>query len=213
MKTLPVALGILVLVSCSTVSSQTLKLGIGGGASVIQSPDYFTTDISQAGLGFGTSYSIGGKAKLSLPAVPAILVGQVSYLFMSGNGTFNNRLYVPQTQGDIQTKTHMLSIGVGVEWVVLPGPVAPYLGADFLLSSVGELSYKVENSSGMNEYLSGGGTRYGIGLGAGAQFSVTPSIDLDIGGKYNLNSLFGKDTGESNFNTVGITATVLFSIM
>jgi hypothetical protein len=128
MKTSPVVIGILALFCCSSGLSQSLKVGLGGGAAFIQSPEGFTRDISQVGMGFGMSYAIGGEAKSALLAVPLTLVGHVSYLSMSGSGTFNNPVFVPAMQGSIETKTHVLSIGLGGEWTLMPGPIAPYVG-------------------------------------------------------------------------------------
>jgi hypothetical protein len=85
--------------------------------------------------------------------------------------------------------------------------------ADFLIGSFGKLCYTATNSAGTNEYLSGGGTRYGVGLGVGAQISLLPTIDIDVSGRYNFNSLLGKSAAEENLNTIGITANVLITIL
>ena len=55
--------------------------------------------------------------------------------------------------------------------------------------------------------------RYGFGVGVGARFSVTPTINIDVSAKYNFNSVFGKGDFETDCHAVGIRAYVLFTIM
>jgi hypothetical protein len=170
MKILPALTGMLMVVICSTGFSQDLKLGFGGGPTFVQYVEgrAYAMDISLGGLGFGLSYSISGKAELSFPESPFSLVGRVSYLSMSGSGTLTSPGIYSQGTGNVETKLHFWSIGVGGEWKILQGPVAPFAGANVLLESFNNASYKLTNSAGSNEYLHGRGTAPGVGLEIGA---------------------------------------------
>lgn len=213
MKSRPVVTGILLVLTCSTGLSQSLTLGVGGGTAIVQNTDgkSYTRDISQGGLGLGLSYSFGAMANLSFPKSPFSLVGRISYVSMSGSGFVSTPgIYITGT-GTVETNVHLLSVGLGTEWTMLRGPVAPYLGANLLLSSFGKTSYKFINLAGTTEYLTGGGALGGIGFEVGAQLSLLPTLRLDVTGNYNFNSLLGT-IQMSDFRTLGITADFLFTI-
>jgi opacity protein-like surface antigen len=197
---------------CSVGNAQNLKVGIGGGVAFIQSPEGFTRDIPQAGLGFGVPSAIGIKAELSFPGSPFMVNGEITYLFMSGSGHFESSVYVPAIQGDVETKNHLFSLALGGEWQVFQGPVRPYLGADFLINSFGDLIRRSANSAGTYEYRSGGGMRYGFGVGVGTQFSITPTIEIDVSGKYNVYNVFGQERFESTLGAINTKVSVLFSV-
>jgi len=197
---------------CSTGLSQTLRLGLGGGPAFVQSGDNgYTRDIQNGGLAFNVAYALGGKAELSIPASPISITGRVSYMFMRGSGVVKNpRLYYRDT-GSVETRLHIWSVGLGGQWNVLSGPVAPYIGAQILLSSFSKLSFKQTNAGGTVEYLSGGATTVGMQIEVGSRFSMGRSVWLDVGANYSFHSPFSTYQ-MSGFSSLGFSAEVLFAV-
>ncbi len=199
-----------IVLVATTVNAQSLRIGLGGGISKVTGPDDYTNSIvsKNGGLGFDSEYLLGGKAKFGLPIIPLNIVGSVYYHSFDGEAKSINT----------ETSASLLSIGIGAEWGIIPGPVSPYVGLDFLINSFGDVEIKDANGKHTEEI----GSRYGIGIGAGVDFKLLPKVDIDLCAKYNFNNLLGKDdkewakaliTGdEDNMNTFDITVNFLFKV-
>ena len=191
MKKLTVLLLLIMIAfpSMQNTMAQGLKLGIGGGLSMVQSPDYYTD-----GAGFSTEYHIGIRAKLSLPVIPITPIGFVEYHFLTGS--------MDTQLGSVDTKQNILSIGVGGEFTLVPGPFSPYLGVDLEYNNFGDFEpSETEGSSGVS--------RMGIGLGAGVMFNLVV-IDIDVNLKYQMMNLIGKEDGEDTIGILNLNAAVFF---
>ncbi len=174
------------LLSLQDANAQGIKIGIGGGLSSVQSPTAYTD-----AFGFSSEYHIGLKGKLSIPVFPITPIGFVEYHFFRG-----------QTPAGADTKQNILSIGVGGELSLLPGPLSPYLGLDLEFNNFSDL----EISGGTN--LSGN-SRTGLGVGAGVMLTLLP-IDFDVSLKYQMLNLFGKEDGEETIGIINLNAAVFF---
>ena len=174
------------LFSMQEISAQSIKIGIGGGLSSVQSPDSY-----KDGAGFSSEYHVGLKGKLNFPLFPITPIGFVEYHFFRG-----------QTPAGADTKQNILSIGVGGEMSLLPGPLSPYLGLDFEFNNFSDL----EISGGTN--LSGN-SRTGLGVGAGVMLTLLP-IDFDVSLKYQMLNLFGKEDGEETIGIINLNVAVFF---
>lgn len=191
MKKLAVLL-LLIMISFPSFQStraQGLKLGIGGGLSMVQSPDSYTD-----GAGFSTEYHIGLRARLSLPAVPITPIGFVEYHFLTGSMNVQDV--------SVDTKQNILSIGVGGEFTLVPGPFSPYLGLDLEFNSFGDFE-----PSGYG--IGSGKSRMGIGIGAGVMFNLIV-IDIDVNLKYQMMNLIGKEDNEDTIGILNLNAAVFF---
>ncbi len=166
--------------------AQTIKLGIGGGLSSVQSPTYYTDNA-----GFSSEYHIGVKGKLSLPVIPITPIGFVEYHFFRG-----------LTPAGADTKQNILSIGVGGELSLLPGPLSPYVGLDIEFNSLGD--FETTGSP-----TASGVSRMGLGIGAGAMLTLLP-IDFDVSLKYQMLNLFGKESGEETIGIINLNAAIFF---
>lgn len=207
--------GILLLTTISL--AQGFKLGPLVGYNNFTSPDAFTKDISEGGFGFSNNLQFGAKAKLDLILIKATAF--VAYNSMSNDG---ERI---TTLGNTKTETEgsLLTIGLGAEFGLLPvpGPVKPYIGADLLISSFGDFTEKNTLNNVTNETKYTYGSRYGLGIGAGVEFTALPKIDLDLNVKYNFNNLIGKEDlkagiiniSEESVNSFTIQLTVLFKVI
>ncbi len=167
-------------------SAQGLKIGVGGGLSSVQSPAYYTD-----AAGFSSEYHVGLKGKLSIPLFPIIPVGFIEYHFFRG-----------QTPGGADTKQNILSIGVGGEMELLPGPLSPYLGLDLEYNNFGDFETSGSPSAS-------GVSRMGLGIGAGVMLTLLP-IDFDVSLKYQMLNLFGKDSGEETIGIINLNAAIFF---
>ncbi len=193
-----------------TAKAQSIKLGPGGGLTLVQSPEELTKDISEDGAGFGSEFHVGLKAKVSFPLLPLTLTGQFYYHLMGASDNFS---IASLGNVDAETDLKYWVIGVGGEWTLLPGPISPYIGFDFFNTSSGDFKISVSTPAGSQEQTAEGDARWGIGVGAGVEFTLLPTIDVDVVAKYNFNNLLGKEDGEEAFNTITLSANFLFSVL
>jgi opacity protein-like surface antigen len=171
--------------------AQGLKFGIGGGLS------FFSN--SNATVTYNTGYNVGAKLKLEIPMVPLTPVAFVNYHFLSAT--------IPILGQNINYTNKLLSFGVGAEFSLLPGPISPYIAADFAYNNFGE--GKIDLPGGSST-VSPSVSRTGINVGVGAEIKIPFFITLDGSIKYNMLNLFGKDSGEGNMSAVVINVSVLF---
>ncbi|MCF8242138.1 MAG: outer membrane beta-barrel protein [Melioribacteraceae bacterium] len=207
-KHLNLFVAVLILFSAQSFYSQGLKLGLTGGLSSITAPEMLTKDISEGGLGFGSGLNVGLKGKFSLPVLPLKITGHAVYNMFSSSGDMTVSGVVVNNEADFT----MVTVGFGAEYSIIPGPLSPYLALDYFYTSIGELTYKQTYPGGSNENVTDSFSRTGMGIGAGVEFTLLPTFDIDISAKYNLNNLTGKDDGEESLNTIAIQASLLFKL-
>ena len=104
----------------------------------------------------------------------------------------------------VESKTSFLSIGLGAEMTLLPGPIQPYLAGELLFTSFGDVTFDDINIDEQPD------SKTGLGLGAGVYFKLLPIIDLDLSANYNMNTLLS--SGDA-LNSTHIRLNVLFSIL
>ncbi|MGE5401173.1 MAG: outer membrane beta-barrel protein [Ignavibacteriales bacterium] len=212
-------ISILVLGSAS-ISAQSLSLGITGGPTFIQKPDVYKNDINELGsnLGFKSNYHIGAKLKLGFPVIPLKFNGQIVYTSFKGTkeGLYTGWMEIPSTVSAVkmETSTSLLTLSAGAEYMLIPGPIAPYLTADLQLNSQNSTKLKLSMPGGDNlESSTDNGSRMGLGIGAGLNIGILPGIDIDATVKYNFLNFIGKKNDEESFNTLNVTLSLLFPIL
>jgi hypothetical protein len=178
-------LAVLLIIASSQAFPQGLKIGAGGGLSMVQSPDLYTKSLSDGGFGFGTEYHVGVKAVVDIPLVPLLPVGYINYHFL---------------EGDVSQK--ILTVGLGVNYNLISGPLTPYLTLDLQYNNFGETQQGAQTF--------GAFSRTGLGIGAGAAFSLLPLFDLDVTAKYNMLNLMGKKEGEETVSIITLSAMLMF---
>jgi hypothetical protein len=150
-----------------SIYAQPLPLSVTGsiGGGLMLPESNFSTLYSKSG------YTLGGKLRVGLPAVPFTLVGLLNYSSVSND------------LGIISYSTKISTIGAGVEYNVLPLPVVkPYVGVDAAMNLV--------SSTGTNT-----ATRFGLGIGVGATLDIPLSpISFDLEAKYRFANLVGKSS-------------------
>lgn len=173
-----------------TSDAQSINIGIGGGLTNVQTPSYYTDS-----LGFSSEFHIGIKGKLNFPLVPITPIAFVEYHFLSGSQS--------TSAGSADTKQNILSIGIGGEYSLLPGPISPYLGVDFEFNSFGDREITGSPTAP-------GVSRSGLGLGAGVMIELLPVISLDASLKYQMLNLFGKIDNEDTIGIINLNVAVFF---
>lgn len=169
--------------------AQGIDIGLGGGLTLVQSPAEYTDDA-----GFSTEYHIGIKGKLNVPLFPITPIGFIEYHFLNGS--------MSTPVGDVDTKQNILSMGIGGELNLLPGPLNPYLGLDFEFNSLGDFTTAAGTSSGVS--------RTGLGIGTGVMFELLPVFNIDLSLKYQMLNLWGKTDGEETIGIINLNAAVFF---
>jgi opacity protein-like surface antigen len=189
-----VYLAIFLTAAVLTNYSFSQTFGIGGGLSTIQGPDSY-----KDAFGSSSGYHIGAKLKLSIPLFPLTPVGSVTYSRFSGDQS--------TPLGNIETSQSNWTIGAGVEYSIIPGPLSPYLAADLEYNNFGEVSIE-----GVNLPVTIGGTdsrsRFGIAIGVGAELSALV-IGLDASIKYHFMNMIGKESGEETVSVITYNLTLL----
>jgi len=198
----------------TTVKAQILSIGVGGGLTKITSPDIYTKDINQEGLGFSSEYNLGVLAKINLPLIPFTPRGYILYHKLSSNGNKPLTLGKRSAAGDgeqVEYSHSILQIGAGLQWEFVPVPagVNPYLSLDLTYNSFGNL----KPSNDEIKTLPFGNSRIGLAIGAGAEITLLPIINLDITANYGWFNLIGKESGEETISAFTVDAFVMFSFL
>jgi hypothetical protein len=200
------------LIVPSTGYSQVFKIGAGGGLTQIVGPEIYTNDVTDNGFGIKTNWNLGLVAKIDIPIVPITPRGFLFYHSLSGSGdveTLGKSAGINTVK--LETSQSIFEFGVGAQYNFVPVPagIDPYIALDIALNSFGEFTQTVANS----ENKSPGVTRFGGGIGLGAEVSIVPLVNVDVMVSYRLFNLVGKDDGEDTISAVTLDAFVMFSFL
>jgi len=173
---------------------QSIKVGIGGGYTALTGDNSFTAEDA---LNLNSGIHYGGKLLVSLPILPIQFAANIY------NNPLSSEYTEPITNTTITTESSFLSVGIGAEFTLIPGPIQPYLAGELLYTSFGETT--------MNGFTVGEAeSKTGFGIGAGIYFKLLPVINLDLSGHYNMNTLLSD--GDA-LNSTHVRLNVLFSIL
>ena len=205
MKKITIATAILFAVMLSfSVNAQSFSIGVGGGLTNVAGSEDFTNETSNNGFGYSTEWNGGVIAKIGLPLVPITPRAFILYHSLNGKGTSINST-------DIENSQSILSVGLGVQYGFIPIPVGvdPYLAIDLLYNNFGE---RTQTTFGVDSSFSSV-SRFGLGLGVGAEVSIIPMINIDLLVSYQMMNLVGKEDGETALSTLTVDAFLLFSLL
>ncbi len=197
-----------------TVNAQSFSIGVGGGLTNVVGSEDFTNKISEGGLGYSTEWNMGVVAKIGLPLVPITPRAFILYHSLSGSDNIDQALAKGTSINslDVENSQSLLSVGLGVQYGFIPIPVGvdPYLAIDLMYNNFGELEGKTPTETLiLNKSLS----RFGLGLGVGAEVSIIPMINIDVLVSYQMMNLVGKEDGETALSTLTVDAFLLFSLL
>jgi len=202
---------LILLIIPSVGQAQLFKLGAGGGLTQVVAPDAVTKDVSEGGLGFSTNWNLGLVAKVDLPLVPITPRAYLLYHSLSGSGDVEEILAKSTniSSVNVENSQSIFEIGIGAQYnfVPIPAGIDPYLALDIAMNSFGKL--KVND----NEIPESSNTRFGGGVGLGAEVSIVPMVNIDLYLSYKLLNLIGKDDGEDTISAVTLDAFIMFNFL
>jgi len=195
----------IIAISFFTISlfGQSIKIGVGGGYTALGGDNNFTAE-DVLNLNSGMHY--GGKLIVGVPLLPIQFTANIFQNSFSGEALYAPNDVLPNNNSIasiVESKTSFLSIGLGAEMTLLPGPIQPYLAGELLFTSFGDATlddFTVDAEE----------SKMGIGFGAGVYFKLLPIIDLDLSAHYNMNTLLS--AGDA-MNSTHIRLNVLFTIL
>jgi hypothetical protein len=203
------SISILLLVP-SVGQAQLVKLGAGGGLTQVVAPDGVTKKVSEGGLGFSTNWNLGIIAKIDLPLVPITPRAYILYHSLSGSGDVENLSKSMNINSvTVENSQSIFEVGLGAQYnfVPIPAGIDPYIALDIAMSSFGKL--KVND----NEVPESSNTRFGGGIGLGAEVSIVPMVNIDLLLSYRLLNLIGKDDGEDTISAVTLDAFIMLNFL
>jgi hypothetical protein len=202
----------ILLMMPSTGQAQLFKLGAGGGLTQVVAPDAVKKEVSEGGLGFSTNWNLGLVAKVDLPLIPVTPRAYLLYHSLSGSGDveiLGKNVNINSVK--IENSQSIFEIGLGAQYnfVPIPAGIDPYIALDIAMNSFGDLTIK----TGDSEEKFSGESRFGGGLGLGAEVSIVPMINVDLFLSYKLLNLVGKDDGEDTISAVTLDAFIMFNFL
>ena len=202
---LPIAFVILFTLFSGLAVAQSFSIGVGGGLSQVVSPDTYTKNVGEGGLGYSTEWNLGLTAKLGLPLLPIKPRAIFMYQSLSGSGGAS-LLGKSLAENTVEYSQSIVTAGVGVQYNFVPVPVGPdpYIFLDVLYNNFGKLKIDPEPFVG---YQSESASRSGLAIGLGTAVPLIPVLNLDLQVAYQMLNLVGKESGEK---TIGIVTLDLF---
>lgn len=101
---------------------------------------------------------------------------------------------VDSTAGTYKGKLNDFSAALGIEYSFLPkGKTQPYLGLEFTGNFFSGEGKFVPTSGAETKFTLKSASRFGIAIGGGIDFAFSKSVGANIGVKYHMANLIGKD--------------------
>ncbi len=199
---------LLFITSILLTSNVFAQLSYGGGiGATFALNDNFTKPIGDGGLGVGTTFHYGVKLRYGIPLTPVSITASGYWAKFKSDGQIGNF--------DVHFEQSFIVFSGGAEVTFLPGPIKPFIAADFLYTRWDDADLEI-SAGGIGDLDDDFDdsfvdvSRTGLAIGAGAKLTVLPLIDLELVAKYNMHNLFSKEEGEDDFNTYTITFNVMF---
>ncbi len=206
MKKVTVVLAVaIVFVLGFSAPSFAQGLGIGGGPSIPVAEQGFKDF-------YKTGFNIGLKAKWGSDMAKFVL-GAAYTKFSTDKIVNPSGIQTSFTQ----SLNILPSVSVGGQLTVLPlGPVSVYVAADAeynRITSTIDFDYPYSGGAlplpiASSEAIS----RFGFAAGGGVEFKVI-LFTFDVGAKYHMLNVIGKETNEETIAFVNVNLTVFFSVL
>ena len=165
------------------------KIGIGGDLVFL---------LPLGDLGDATGPLIGPVFRFGYSVIPPLeLTGRIGYLFGIGKTPAG----VP-SGADVSTSVSDIPIWLGARYFFMEPHVGFYGAAELAINLM------TAHTTVLGQSDSKGITREGINLGAG--YVISKDLPIDIRAQFSLLNLLGKETGESTFTAIGISAGYTF---
>lgn len=192
----------------SKILSQEMTIGPGMGLFIFENkPVSYVNELSGTNyFNYDKEFFFGLKAKFHIPYTPLKITAESYYGFLTDE--FKN----PANDTSFKASGSLVNVGAGVELIIIPGPISPYILVDGFLSSFGDVEVKRLGNPGIKVKEVKGNARFGIGFGTGAEINLIPKLDADFAVRYSINNWIGKEKSESNINSLNISLNLLYQI-
>lgn len=196
-------IAIIVIFFSVSLSYSQLKYSIGPFIGVtIPTGDYSGTTIDYYnGIHYGLSSGadVGAIFKIKLPVLAIRISAGYAPLKNTGLAVIDE----PESYIEVKQSLFTISAGPEFHFNIPQSPIKPYAGIDLLLTSFnGEATFlHVPHGVPDATFSMSSTTRIGLGLGAGVEFGLGNKYSLDLGLRYNIHNLFGKNITASDNRT------------
>jgi opacity protein-like surface antigen len=188
--------------------SQELTIGPGVGFMKFQDkPVSYVNELKGTDyFNYNKEFYFGLKSKFHIPYTPVKISAQSYYAFLTDN--FTN----PAKDTSYKASGSLVTVGLGLELMIIPGCISPYIFFDGFLSSFGDVNVKRLDHPDVKQKEVTGNARFGIGFGPGVEFAVMNRLDGDVNIRYSINNWIGKEKGEANINSFNFSFNLLYQI-
>jgi opacity protein-like surface antigen len=174
-----------------TPSRSQVSVRLGGGVGLMIPTSGFsgsTLDYYNGSrYGLGSGLDVHGKAKIALSGW--VLAGEVDYSSLRNSGNSE------PGQGSVEISQKILSLKAGPEFPfgIASLPVTSYIGANVAVNRFsGETTFQGVSKVPSGTYGMKAATRFGLGLTAGTEVSISPFLTFDFNLSYNLMNFAGQ---------------------
>ena len=220
---------ITLLLSSNLIFAQELSIGVLAGTRSFVGNSYYSANIGWpgiyhtngtetwfSGLGFSKELQLGLCVNYKFSNTPIGLSFNFSYSPMRGKGVWPtwdiDALDLPPTYSEVESIMDYYSLGVSFKYYRPISKIEPYLALSPLINYFGDVeNYSEEYDS--KDFVNSYGIRYGLSLGAGADYYITRMIILNGNIVYEMDNLINARDGEDKFKTVSIQFGVFYRIM
>lgn len=188
--------------------SQEMTIGPGIGVFIFENkPVSYVNELNGTNyFNYDREFFFGLKAKFHIPYTPLKITAESYY------GLLTDKFTNPANDSSFKATGSLVNLGAGIELVIIPGPISPYILADGFLSSFGDVEVKRQDNPEIKVKDVKGNARFGIGFGAGVEFNLIGKLDADMAFRYSINNWIGKEKSESNINSFNISLNLLYQV-
>jgi hypothetical protein len=183
---------------------------IGPGVGIMKFEDKPVSYINELDgtnyFNYNTEFFFGLKSKFHIPYTPIKINAQSYYAFLTDK--FTN----PASDTSFKASGSLVNIGLGIELILIPGDISPYVFFNGFLSSFGDVEVKRLGKPDIKQKEVKGNARFGIGFGPGFEIALMNKLDGDVTLQYSINNWIGKEKDESNINSLNISFNLLYQI-
>ncbi len=208
--------------------AQNLKLGFGAGYAYIAGNNFPKQTPGKAklpaSLGLKNCLTLNTKLKYINSKFPVNLVWELIYTSAVNNINYlgyNSDLQSAPQEMQLKASQKVYSLGVGIESIIFKSFVNPYFALGILTNYFDktkiEMFPKPDNFVESGQHVISDNFRIGITAGLGIDYLIRKNFSLDFSVKYNFmniggESKFSPEELEEDFNSVGVTAVIFYSL-
>jgi len=220
----------LLLLLPATNYPQSLSIGFGASLLSVQSPSFYADGIGLPGyyivngiqgseyngLNLGREFQLNSLVGYRLQGLPIGLALQVNYTFLRGHGDsyFWDDMIRQNIPTKVTTQLDLLTVALAANCYIIRGDLSPFVTLSAQLNDFSDTRLRHEYSDILVESKNnGGGTRFGLGWGAGTDIRILSRLSLRAFGSYDIQNLGGRNLGEGLMRSLSLGAIFLYNVL